>query len=203
MTNGEQQQHRGPAGWNEWFILTPHQPSAQYLSKPCISWLLPGSCWATLNACPAMPVGAVDPISQINAIHSLSDISLWMAGLLYITECTGGGKKKTHNNQWVEQTNTMSAHSWRAKRCLLPFGSPWKQPNTQPALSSAPTRHTAVHVWWQVGHFCLPRAANTPITQIEKWRRSHLSSTFTFDWRCQSQLGDMEIWTGQCVGGRR
>lgn len=54
--------------------------------------------------------------------------------LLYITE-------------WrVEQTNIMLAHSWRAKWCLLPFGSPWKQPNTQPALSSASTQHTAVNV---------------------------------------------------------
>ena len=133
------------------FFTTPHQSSAQYLSELYISLLLPGSCWATLNACPAMLVANVNPISQLNTIHSLSDISLWMAGC-----CTSpsvlGGKKTKHNNQWVEQTNTMSAHSWRAKCCLLPFGSPWKQPNTQPALSSAPTRHTAVHVWWQVGH---------------------------------------------------
>lgn len=37
-------------------------------------------------------------------------------------------------NQWVEQTSIMSAHSWIAKWCLLPFGSPWKQPNTRPVI---------------------------------------------------------------------
>lgn len=111
-----------------------HESVAQYLWNQNILWLLLHIYTATVNAFPQTPCGTANPTSRISTTHGLSGISLWIAGC-----CT--------SPVWSRQTNTMSSHSWRAKRCLLPFRSPWKQPNTQPALPSASAQHTAVHVW--------------------------------------------------------
>lgn len=66
------------------------------------------------------------------------------------------------HDEWVEQTNIMLAHSWRAKWCLLPFGSPWKQPNTQPALSSVLN-----------AAYCSPCVTATWTFCLNMWKTKH------------------------------
>lgn len=66
------------------------------------AYLLLGSFWGTLNACPATLSGNVHSISQINTIHSLSGISLSMAGC-----CT------SRSGEWSRQTS-----------CWLTVGEP-------------------------------------------------------------------------------
>lgn len=115
----------------------------QYKIQPLL-----GQCWATVSAWPMNPGKCVNPISQINTIHSLSGISLWRARRA--TSLSVFWNNNNHkDDQLGEQTNTRLAHSWRGNYCLLPFESPWKQPNTQQARSSDSTQHTAGHVWWR------------------------------------------------------
>lgn len=64
-------------------------PSTQFILQ-----LLLSSYGATVNACPMISSGAVNPISQINTIHSLSGISLSMAGCCTSHSVLGGNQKK-------------------------------------------------------------------------------------------------------------